>query len=74
MTAFATQRCEGIGLVERHYATWQEPLSLDGGGTLAPITMSGTAKVDIAGTLGATLDPVTMSAAGAVGVTGPKPN
>jgi homoserine O-acetyltransferase len=40
MTAFATQCCEGIGLVERHYATWREPLLLDSGATLAPITLA----------------------------------
>jgi homoserine O-acetyltransferase len=40
MTALATQRSEGIGLVERRYATWQEPLRLDSGATLAPITLA----------------------------------
>ena len=35
-----TQCCEGVGLVERRYATWQEPLVLDSGATLAPITLA----------------------------------
>jgi homoserine O-acetyltransferase len=40
MTALATQCCEGIGLVERRYATWHEPLLLDGGVALAPMTLA----------------------------------
>jgi homoserine O-acetyltransferase/O-succinyltransferase len=40
MTALATQRCEGVGLVERRYATWDEPLLLDSGAALAPITLA----------------------------------
>jgi homoserine O-acetyltransferase len=40
MTAFATQYREGVGLVERRYTTWQEPLALDSGATLAPITLA----------------------------------
>jgi homoserine O-acetyltransferase len=40
MTALAKQCREGIGLVERRYATWQEPLMLDSGATLAPITLA----------------------------------
>jgi homoserine O-acetyltransferase len=40
MTALATQRREGVGLVERRYATWQEPLRLDNGASLAPITLA----------------------------------
>ncbi len=35
-----TQRCEGVGLVERRYATWQEPLVLDSGARLAPVTLA----------------------------------
>src|SRR5262245_35858283 len=40
MTALAIQFCEGVGLVERRYATWTEPLRLDSGATLAPITLA----------------------------------
>jgi homoserine O-acetyltransferase len=40
MTATATQCYNGVGLVERRYATWLEPLALDSGATLAPITLA----------------------------------
>jgi homoserine O-acetyltransferase len=40
MTALATQCCDGVGLVERRYMTWLEPLALDGGATLAPVTLA----------------------------------
>jgi homoserine O-acetyltransferase len=40
MTALATQRHFGVGLVERRYATWTEPLRLDSGATLAPVTLA----------------------------------
>jgi len=40
MTALATQSCPGVGLVERRYATWLEPLVLDSGATLGPITLA----------------------------------
>lgn len=35
-----TKRGESVGLVERRYATWQEPLALDSGATLAPLTLA----------------------------------
>jgi homoserine O-acetyltransferase len=31
---------EGVGLVERRYATWQEPLPLESGASLAPLTLA----------------------------------
>jgi homoserine O-acetyltransferase len=40
MTALAPQRREATSLVERRYATWDEPLPLDSGATLAPITLA----------------------------------
>jgi homoserine O-acetyltransferase len=40
MSATVKQCCEGVGLVERRYATWQEPLALDSGAKLAPITLA----------------------------------
>jgi homoserine O-acetyltransferase len=40
MTAFATQCCDGVGLVERRYMTWLEPLGLDSGIDLAPVTLA----------------------------------
>src|SRR5262245_2311345 len=40
MTALATKSCEGVGLVERRYATWLEPLALDGGARLGPMTLA----------------------------------
>jgi homoserine O-acetyltransferase len=40
MTALATQSCSGVGLVERRYATWLEPLALDSGAALGPITLA----------------------------------
>src|SRR3712207_2276832 len=40
MTALATQSAPGVGLVERRYATWLEPLALDSGATLGPITLA----------------------------------
>src|SRR5262245_16147618 len=35
-----TQNLCDMGLVERRYVTWQEPLRLDNGTTLAPITLA----------------------------------
>ncbi len=32
--------CDGVGLVAQQYMTWEEPLPLDSGATLAPITLS----------------------------------
>ncbi|HJZ47527.1 MAG TPA: homoserine O-acetyltransferase, partial [Roseiflexaceae bacterium] len=40
MTALATDYHTGVGLVERRYATWLEPLALDGGARLGPITLA----------------------------------
>src|SRR5919108_5520239 len=40
MIATMTQCCDGVGLVKRRYVTWQEPLPLDSGANLAPITLS----------------------------------
>jgi homoserine O-acetyltransferase len=40
MTALATQCCDGVGLVERRYMSWIEPLPLDSGATLAPVTLA----------------------------------
>jgi homoserine O-acetyltransferase len=40
MTALATQSDTGVGLVERRYLTWLEPLQLDSGATLAPVTLA----------------------------------
>lgn len=40
MTALARTCSTGVGLVERRYATWSEPLSLDSGATLAPVTLA----------------------------------
>src|SRR5215212_2325203 len=40
MTTFATQCCEGVGLVERRTASWREPLVLDSGATLAPVSLT----------------------------------
>lgn len=41
MTALATERAPlGIGLVQRRYATWLEPLALDSGASLAPVTLA----------------------------------
>jgi homoserine O-acetyltransferase len=40
MTATVTQRCDSVEFVERRYATWQEPLALDSGAILAPLTLA----------------------------------
>jgi homoserine O-acetyltransferase len=40
MTALATECCEGVGLVQTRYATWLEPLQLDSGASLAPVTLA----------------------------------
>jgi homoserine O-acetyltransferase len=40
MTASETQCCEGVGLVERHTASWREPLPLDSGALLAPVSLT----------------------------------
>jgi homoserine O-acetyltransferase len=40
MTALATQSYTDVGLVERRYATWLEPLVLESGATLGPITLA----------------------------------
>jgi homoserine O-acetyltransferase len=40
MNALATQFFPGVGLVERRYATWLEPLALESGAALGPITLA----------------------------------
>src|SRR6185436_9677952 len=40
MSATATECCDGVGLVERRCITWEEPLPLDSGATLAPLTLA----------------------------------
>src|SRR6266511_520783 len=40
MTALAQQRCEGLGMVERRSLTWLDPLPLDSGATLGPVTLA----------------------------------
>jgi homoserine O-acetyltransferase/O-succinyltransferase len=40
MTALATQSRPSVGLVERRYATWLEPLALESGAALGPITLA----------------------------------
>lgn len=41
MIAFATERAPlGVGLVQTRYATWLEPLPLDSGALLAPVTLA----------------------------------
>ncbi len=40
MNALATQSCPSVGLVERRYATWLEPLVLESGVALGPITLA----------------------------------
>ncbi len=40
MNALATQSCPSVGLVERRYATWLEPLVLESGAALGPITLA----------------------------------
>jgi homoserine O-acetyltransferase len=40
MTALATQSYTDVGLVERRYATWLEPLVLESGASLGPITLA----------------------------------
>src|SRR5436305_455235 len=44
MTALATQSIPGVGLVERRYATWLEPLALESGAALGPITLATSAR------------------------------
>lgn len=39
-TPVATPHAQGVGLVKRHFASWDEPLPLDSGETLAPITLA----------------------------------
>ena len=40
MIALATQSYSDVGLVERRYATWLEPLRLESGATLGPVTLA----------------------------------
>jgi homoserine O-acetyltransferase/O-succinyltransferase len=40
MTALATEYDTGVGLVERKYATWIEPLTLQSGARLGPVTLA----------------------------------
>src|SRR5262245_51115292 len=40
MTALATQLSDGVGVVERRSMSWIEPLRLDSGATLAPVTLA----------------------------------
>jgi len=40
MTALASQPYTDVGLVERRYATWLEPLLLESGAALGPITLA----------------------------------
>src|SRR3954468_9581578 len=40
MTALATQSYTDVGMVERRYATWLEPLVLESGATLGPVTLA----------------------------------
>jgi homoserine O-acetyltransferase len=40
MTAIKRQHQIGVGLVERKYLTWTEPLQLDSGAALAPVTLA----------------------------------
>src|SRR5215211_5706191 len=40
MNAFAMQSSDGLGLVERRSMTWLEPLRLDCGAKLAPVTLA----------------------------------
>jgi homoserine O-acetyltransferase len=41
MTALQTERhLEGVGLVQRQYLTWTEPLTLSSGASLAPLTLA----------------------------------
>ncbi len=40
MTALATQSYIDVGLVERRYATWLEPLGLESGAALGPVTLA----------------------------------
>ncbi|HWQ13014.1 MAG TPA: homoserine O-acetyltransferase [Roseiflexaceae bacterium] len=40
MTALATQTDPGVGIVQTRYATWLEPLPLDSGAALGPITLA----------------------------------
>ena len=40
MTALAIEPDAGIGLVERRYMTWLEPLQLESGAALAPVTLA----------------------------------
>jgi homoserine O-acetyltransferase/O-succinyltransferase len=40
MTALATDYDTGVGLVERKYATWIEPLTLQSGARLGPLTLA----------------------------------
>src|SRR5919205_1449096 len=40
MTTIVSNFCDRVGLVQRRYATWEEPLTLDSGATLAPVTLA----------------------------------
>ncbi|NCC37375.1 MAG: homoserine O-acetyltransferase, partial [Chloroflexia bacterium] len=41
MTAVATERVfDGVGLVQRQYFTWTEPLTLESGKMLGPVTLA----------------------------------
>src|SRR5215212_8740675 len=40
MTALATQSYTDVGMVERRYATWLEPLVLESGATIGPVTLA----------------------------------
>ena len=40
MTALELQPNPGLGLVEKRYLTWTEPLALEGGGALGPLTLA----------------------------------
>lgn len=40
MTALAHRADPGVGIVQRRYATWTEPLRLESGATLAPVTLA----------------------------------
>jgi homoserine O-acetyltransferase len=39
-TRLPTYTCNGVGLVEPQYMTWEEPLPLDSGAELAPVTLA----------------------------------
>ena len=39
-SALSTQHSEGVGVVQRQYLTWTEPLPLESGASLGPITLA----------------------------------